>query len=175
MDQFAKNIAGGLRRFAMAGVGAITLTVDKSKEIIDQLAERGEVSAAEGQAVCDDLQKKLTEQVSSFTQKLRTDYENLSFDQMLARIEKLTPEQKQRLIDALTKKDEPKPETPSGTNDCEASETAPSEEGESRQDIPSEESECEVNEAAVPEENAAMQDVPPGEDECEGNEAADAE
>ena len=103
MEQFTKNLAGGLRRFAMAGVGAITLTVDKSRELIDQLAARGEVSAAEGQAVCDDLQKKLTDQVSAFTQKLRADYENLSFEQMLTRAQKLNPEQKQRLLDALTK------------------------------------------------------------------------
>ena len=103
MEQFTKNLAGGLRRFAMAGVGAITLTVDKSRELIDQLAARGEVSAAEGQAACDDLQKKLTDQVSAFTQKLRADYENLSFEQMLSRAQKLSPEQKLRLIAALTK------------------------------------------------------------------------
>lgn len=103
MEQFTKNLAGGLRRFAMAGVGAITLTVDKSRELIDQLAARGEVSAAEGQAACDDLQKKLTDQGSAFTQKLRADYENLSFEQMLSRAQKLSPEQKLRLIAALTK------------------------------------------------------------------------
>jgi polyhydroxyalkanoate synthesis regulator phasin len=113
MEQFTKNLAGGLRRFAMAGVGAITLTVDKSRELIDQLAARGEVSAAEGQAVCDDLQKKLTDQVSAFTQKLRADYENLSFEQMLSRAQKLSPEQKQRLIDALTKAPEADAANPS--------------------------------------------------------------
>ena len=113
MDQFTRNLAVGLRRFAMAGVGAITLTVDKSREIIDQLAARGEVSAAEGQAACDDLHKKLTEQVSSFTQKLRADYENLSFEQMLARVQKLAPEQKQKLIDALTQAPEADAAAPS--------------------------------------------------------------
>lgn len=102
MDQFTGNLAQGLRRFAMAGVGAITLTIDKSREIINQLAARGEISAAEGQAACDELHKKLTEQVSSFTRRLRADYENLSFEQMLVRAEKLSPEQKERLIEKLT-------------------------------------------------------------------------
>ena len=67
MEHFKQNLTGGLRRLAMAGVGAITLTVDKSREIIDQLASRGEVTAAEGQAACDELHKKLAEQVSAFT------------------------------------------------------------------------------------------------------------
>ena len=102
MEHFKQNLTGGLRRLAMAGVGAITLTVDKSREIIDQLASRGEVTAAEGQAACDELHKKLAEQVSAFTQKLRADYETLSFEQMLSRCQKLTPEQKQQLIDKLT-------------------------------------------------------------------------
>lgn len=120
MEQFAKNLAGSLRRFAMTGIGAVTLTVDKSREIINQLAARGEVSAAEGQAACDDLQKRLTEQVSAFTQKLRADYENLSFEQLLARAQKLRPEQKQRLIDSLAKT--PEYETPAPDDESDAHE-----------------------------------------------------
>lgn len=127
MEHFKQNLTGGLRRFAMAGVGAITLTVDKSREIIDQLASRGEVTAAEGQAACDELHKKLAEQVSAFTQKLRTDYENLSFEQMLARCRKLTPEQKQRLLEELTKAPEEASEEMSEETPEETSEASPEE------------------------------------------------
>jgi len=131
MDQFTANLAAGIRRFAMAGVGAITLTVDKSKEIIEQLAQRGEVSAAEGQAACDELHKRLTEQVSSFTQKLRTEYENLSFEQMLSRCQKLTPEQKQQLIDRLTAQpEEAEANTDAAEESAEAAASAPAEESE---------------------------------------------
>ena len=169
MDQFTKNLAVGLRRFAMAGVGAITLTIDKSKEIIDQLAARGKVSAAEGQAACDDLHKKLTEQVSSFTQKLRADYENLSFEQMLARAQKLAPEQKQKLIDALTQSPEADAADPSsepavqetGTEEAAESaasqtsaETTPSENTESIPDAP--ESAAEETVSACPDGAASL-------------------
>lgn len=147
MDQFTRNLAVGLRRFAMAGVGAITLTVDKSREIIDQLAARGEVSSAEGQAVCDDLHRKLTEQVSSFTRKLRAEYENLSFEQMIARAQKLTPEQKQRLADALIKT--PGAETAAVQSD---SETVSSENAEEIPDA----AESDTAETAAPNDSASL-------------------
>lgn len=109
MEQFTANAAGALRRFAMAGVGAMTLTIDKSREIIRQLAARGEISAAEGAAACDELQQRLTEQISAFTRKLRADYEALSYEQLLARCRRLTDEQKQRLISNLTSAAESEP------------------------------------------------------------------
>jgi len=107
MDRFTENLAEGLRRFAMAGVGAVALTVDKSKEIIDKLAERGEASAADGRFACEDLQKKMAEQLAAFTQKLKADYEASSFEQLTARCMKLSPEQKAQLIDLLTREPEP--------------------------------------------------------------------
>lgn len=110
MDKFTENLTEGLKRFALAGIGAISLTIDKSKEIIDQLAARGEATASDGQAACDELQKKMSEQLSAFTQKLKADYENASFEQMLARCDRLTPEQKQLLIERLTAE----PEQPAG-------------------------------------------------------------
>lgn len=107
MDRFTENLTEGLRRFAMAGVGAIALTIDKSKEIIDKLAERGEASAADGKFACDELQKKMTEQLNAFTQKLKADYEAASFEQLISRCQKLTPEQKAQLVDLLTREPEP--------------------------------------------------------------------
>lgn len=102
MDKkFTENLTGGIRRFAMAGVGAIALTVEKSKEIIGQLAERGEATAADSSAACSDLQKKMTEQLNAFTQKLRADYENASFEQLVAKCRRLTPEQKAELIERM--------------------------------------------------------------------------
>lgn len=102
MDKFTEKMTDGLRRFAMAGVGAVSLTIEKSREIIDQLAARGEATAADGQAACEDLQQKMNEQLASFTAKLRADYEKASFDRLLAQCAALTPEQKALLIEQLT-------------------------------------------------------------------------
>lgn len=110
MDKFTENLAGGLRRFAMAGVGAVSLTIEKSREIIDQLVSRGEATTAEGQAACEELQAKMNEQLAAFTAKLRSDYEKASFDRLLQQCAALSPEQKALLIERLTA--EPEPEQP---------------------------------------------------------------
>lgn len=102
MDKFTENLTDGLRRFAMAGVGAVSLTIEKSKEIIDQLAARGETTAAEGQTACEDLQKKMNEQLAVFTSKLRSDYEKASFDRLLQQCDSLSTEQKALLIQRLS-------------------------------------------------------------------------
>jgi len=102
MSTFAENLAGGLRRVAMAGVGAVAVTVDKSKELFDHLAEKGETAAAETHVSCDELQQKLAGQLDAFAQKLKTDHENADFNQLLARCMKLSPEQKARLVEQLT-------------------------------------------------------------------------
>lgn len=102
MDQFTESLAEGLRRFAMAGVGAVSLTIEKSKEIIDHLVERGEVTAAEGQNACEDLQKKMAAQFDAFSKKLKSDYEAASFEEMLERCDSLNDEQKARLMEKLT-------------------------------------------------------------------------
>lgn len=123
MDKFTENLVEGIRRFAMAGVGAVSITIEKSKEIIDNLVARGEVTAAEGQAACDDLQKKMSAQLDSFSKKLKADYENASFESLLKKCDSLTPEQKQTLIDRLNaqpEEAEPEAEEPS----CECAEEA---------------------------------------------------
>lgn len=115
MDKFTENLVGGIRRIAMVGVGAVAATVDKSREIIDHLAERGETAAAGSQAACDDLQKKMSAQIDAFSKKVRSDLENSSFESLLKKCGALTPEQKEALIAHLTAAPEATEEQPSET------------------------------------------------------------
>ena len=125
MDKFSASLAEGIRRFAMAGVGAVAVTVDKSKEIINHLVARGEVSTAEGQAACDDLQKKLSAQLDAFSKKLKADYEASSFDALLKKCDALTPDQKEALIAHLTAEPEAVEEEPSETTENETDKSGP--------------------------------------------------
>ena len=48
----------GFEKIFLAGVGALALTGDKLKELVDDLAKRGEITAAQSKAVIDDLVKR---------------------------------------------------------------------------------------------------------------------
>jgi len=125
MDKFTENLVGGIRRVAMVGVGAVAVTVDKSREIIDHLAERGEAAAAGSQTACDDLQKKMSAQIDAFSKKVRSDLENSSFESLLKKCGALTPEQKEALIAHLTAEPGPAEEQPSETIENETDNSVP--------------------------------------------------
>ena len=101
MDKFTENLVEGIRRFAMAGVGAVSMTVEKSKEIIDQLVAKGEVTTAEGQAACEDLQKKMSAQMDGFMKNLKANYEKANFESLLEQCDRLNDEQRAIVIDRL--------------------------------------------------------------------------
>ncbi len=101
MDKFTENLAEGIRRFAMAGVGAVSMTIEKSKEIIDQLVAKGEVTTSEGQAACEDLQKKMATQLDGFMKNLKANYEKANFESLLEQCDRLSDEQRAIVMDRL--------------------------------------------------------------------------
>lgn len=134
--KFTENLAEGLRRFAMAGVGAVSVTVDKSKEIFDQLAEKGEAASAGSQETLNEMQSRLAAQLDAFAKKLKAECENASFEQLVEKCLSLPPEQKAQLIERLTAEtdsdteetqpDAAETETKSDAEEAESDETAES-------------------------------------------------
>ncbi len=86
-----------IRRTIMAGIGALSLTVEKSKDLADTLVKKGEEAAAENNFNYD----QVAEQVKSFTDKLCADLKKASFEELLERVDDLTDEQRAILADRL--------------------------------------------------------------------------
>jgi|GEM_PF-4028313 len=90
-----------IRRAILAGVGAVTLTVEKSKELADALIKKGETTAAEKNISYEQVRDQIAEQVRGFAEKLRTDLKKASFDELLDRADTLDDEQRAILMDRL--------------------------------------------------------------------------
>ncbi|MEF9841402.1 MAG: hypothetical protein RR955_00525 [Raoultibacter sp.] len=58
------NLSDGLKDIFLAGVGAMAITGEKSKELIDQLIAKGEISVEQGREINQELQHKATETVT---------------------------------------------------------------------------------------------------------------
>ena len=54
------TIATGFKNIFLAGVGAMALTGEKTKELVDQLVAKGEITVEQGKQVTADLQQKAT-------------------------------------------------------------------------------------------------------------------
>ncbi len=146
-----------IRRLVMAGVGAVSYTFEKSKDLADTLVKKGEETAAENNVSYDQVRDQVVEQLKNLSEKIRCDISKASFDELLERCDDLTDEQRATLMDRLAHplKEEEKP------CDCEAKADEP--EGEPcdcAEDAPCEacasdaQPESEEPEAPAPQESA---------------------
>jgi len=59
------NIGDGFKNIFLAGIGALAYTGEKSKEVIEQLVEKGEITLEQSRELNDELQRKTTETTTS--------------------------------------------------------------------------------------------------------------
>ncbi|HAM16602.1 MAG TPA: hypothetical protein DCP91_12260 [Eggerthellaceae bacterium] len=59
------SIGDGFKNVIMMGIGVMSYTADKGKEIIDQLVERGELSFEQGLELNEELKRKADETATS--------------------------------------------------------------------------------------------------------------
>ena len=60
------NIGDGFKNIFLAGIGALAYTGEKSKEIIDQLVEKGEITLDQGRELNEELKRKATTTTQDF-------------------------------------------------------------------------------------------------------------
>ncbi len=65
----AKSLEEGFKDIFLAGVGAMAMTGEKAKEVVDALIEKGTITVEQGKDINTELMHKATETVS----KVRTD------------------------------------------------------------------------------------------------------
>lgn len=95
-----EGLGENVKKLLLAGVGAAATTVEKSKEILDDLVEKGELTVEQGKALNEELKhniKKTVEENAKNTEKADPVEE---LDKLL---EKMTPEQIEALKERLLK------------------------------------------------------------------------
>lgn len=93
MERLGENV----KKLLLAGVGAVAVTAEKSKEILDDLVEKGELTVEQGKVLNEELKyniKKTVQDRQHASEKVSSPEE---LDEMLAQ---MTPEQ----IEALKAK-----------------------------------------------------------------------
>lgn len=100
----AGELGDGIKTLLLAGVGAIATTAEKSKEIIDDLAKKGEITVDQAKNLNDQLKQDIGDKVAN-TVSAGTDATKKILDQ----IEDLTVEEIVKLkqkIDDMEKNNE---------------------------------------------------------------------
>lgn len=82
----AETISDTLRKVFLTGIGAAAATAEKSKEVIDRLVEKGELTIDQGKVLNEELRQNLKEHAK-----------NSAFDSVMHNFNELTPQQQEAL------------------------------------------------------------------------------
>lgn len=77
------NIGDGFKDIFLAGVGAMAITGEKAKDLIDQLIEKGEITVDQGKQINSELKHKAEDVAAT-----------LRYDALEARMAAMTPEER---------------------------------------------------------------------------------
>lgn len=84
------GLGEGLRKIFLAGVGALAMTGEKSKELVDSLIEKGELTVDQGRELNQELTHKVKNNVATFKS-----------DTIVDTVAAMTPAERQALIARL--------------------------------------------------------------------------
>lgn len=97
-----KDVNDLLKKALLVAVGSVSMSLEKSKELIDELVAKGELTVKQGKELNQELTHKTKEKLKSKAQEA-LDLEPLSPDVLFSNIDKLSKEQ---LLELKTKLDE---------------------------------------------------------------------
>ena len=106
MDKLSDN----LKKIFLAGIGAVAVTAEKSKDLLDEMVEKGELTVEQGKVLNEELKHNVKKTVKEKVNALKP----ASAEELSDLLDKMTPEQIDALKEKILKKEE-------------ASETAPDE------------------------------------------------
>ena len=92
MEGFGESV----KKLLLAGIGAAATTAEKSKELLDDMVEKGELTVEQGKALNEELKHNIKKTVKENVNVKPTSPEEL--DELL---EKMTPEQIEALKERL--------------------------------------------------------------------------
>ena len=99
-----EKLGSGLKKVLLAGIGAVAVTGEKSKELRDEMVKKGELTVEQGKALNEELKHNIK---STVKEKVNVKVKTSSPEELDELLDKMTPEQmallKQR-IDEMEKK-----------------------------------------------------------------------
>ena len=109
-----EKLGSGLKKVLLAGIGAVAVTGEKSKELLDEMVKKGELTVEQGKALNEELKHNIKSTVKEKVNvKVKTsspeELDETTAEDITDLLDKMTPEQmallKQR-IDEMEKKQE---------------------------------------------------------------------
>lgn len=107
------ELGDGLKKLLLAGVGTVAVTAEKSKEILDELVKKGELTVEQGKVLNQELKHNIKETIKTKT----TPAPKAPKEDIKDTLAKLSPEQLAELKEQILKMEAPKEEAPAAAEE----------------------------------------------------------
>lgn len=97
MEKFSDNI----KKVILAGIGAVAVTAEKSKDLLDEMVEKGELTVEQGKVLNEELKHNIKKTVKEKVNAARP----ASAEELSELLDKMTPEQIAALKEQISKKE----------------------------------------------------------------------
>lgn len=102
-----EKIGEGLKKIILAGIGTAAITAEKSKEILDEMVKKGELTVEQGKVLNQELKHNIKQTVK---EKVNVSVKTSTPEELDELLGKMTPEQIEQLKSRLQKMEEETPE-----------------------------------------------------------------
>ena len=96
------ELGNGLTRIFLAGVGALAVTAEKSKEVVDELVKKGELTVEQGKILNEELKRDAAAKVKEAVASIQSPE---SVEKIMGRVNEMTPEERAALKAKLEEAD----------------------------------------------------------------------
>lgn len=100
MEKFSDNI----KKVILAGIGAVAVTAEKSRDLLDEMVEKGELTVEQGKVLNEELKHNIKEKVKAATEKKEAGKAVTDSD-ISDLLSRMTPEQVKALKEQLAEKE----------------------------------------------------------------------
>lgn len=89
-----ENLGDSMKKILLAGIGAVAVTTEKSKEILDEMVKKGELTVEQGKALNEELKHNIKKTVK---EKVNVSVKASSPEELDELLSAMTPEQLEAL------------------------------------------------------------------------------
>ena len=113
------DFSEGLKKIFLAGVGAVAMTAESAKDIVDTLVEKGELTVEQGKVLNEELKHNIKEKVNDhITVNVVKEYGDI-----MKAVDTMTDEELEQLKEKIAKKEQEKQDNPSQSKEQEITNT----------------------------------------------------
>ncbi len=102
-----ENLGDNIKKVILAGIGAVAVTGEKSKELLDEMVKKGELTVEQGKVLNEELKHNIKKTMKD---KVNVSVKASSFEDLDMLLDEMSPEQIQILKERILEKEENKEE-----------------------------------------------------------------